>query len=297
MDGCIVGFNWLRLHSAVGAAAVPMLLRDDEVYTTDAFTDPARRGLGIHPALNHAMLQFARDQGYRVAYTLARADNDSSLVTMQRLGWTLSGRLLHFEPHDENGRERWLVSGSAYPMPVGPLVRLRVPALAEIHQRMGFDGQQLIQALPWCNTYRLAKGPQAFDLQIVPVELAAGLRAAVKVAQAFPEQVPPVTACNYASESWILSQAPASPVLDDQTSAQALQTMLQTYATLQARATQLPDLLRALPAAPLDEGVEKLLACLQAEAPADSRSLAAAGSSAPHPGARQPAAQTRRCGP
>ena len=43
------------------------------------------------------MLQAAKEQGYRDAYTLANALKPGSRKTHDRLGWRLSGRVLRIE--------------------------------------------------------------------------------------------------------------------------------------------------------------------------------------------------------
>ncbi len=259
VDGRIVAYNWLCLWTAVGAGDVPMLLADDEVYTADAHTADAWRGKGIHPALNRAMLVHAQEMGFKTAYTLVRDDNAASLVTMRRVGWTLSGTLLVFEPRWTPDRLRWLVSGSAYPMPVGRLASLHVRTLADLHAQRAFEGQELIQALPGSHRYRVRRGDEPFELTMVPSEHAAGVRVAAAVARAFPEQVPSVVDCNFASESWMLTREPSAARLNDQSPLPMLTAMLQTYATMQGRAAGDQGLLNKLPPARLDGLVPQVL--------------------------------------
>lgn len=96
-----------------------MILAEDEIFTTSAYTARAWRGKGIHTALNYSMLQYARDAGYRTAYTLLNAANTRSWVTMPRVGWGLSGVLLHFRPSWGNDAKFWRIRGSAYRLQFG----------------------------------------------------------------------------------------------------------------------------------------------------------------------------------
>lgn len=276
VDGRVVAFNWLRLHAAVGAAGVPMVLRDDEVYTTDAYTADDWRGQGIHPALNHAMLSFAQREGYRTAYTLARADNARSLVTMRRVGWTLSGTLLVFEPRWAPGTPWWLVRGSPYPMPVGPLASTRVLSLAELHEQHAFEGQELVEALPWSYTYRLREGSTAYRLTIVPREHADTLKVAEAVARALPDVVPPIVAVNHAFESWCLTSDPggSAPRMGE---SDPWSTVLATYASVQAQVASNDVLLDRLPQADLENPVQVLLDFLDFGPAVDERGDAVAG--------------------
>jgi ribosomal protein S18 acetylase RimI-like enzyme len=264
IEGKTVGYNWVRVGHATGAAEVPMVLQDDEIYTDDAYTSEAWRGQGIHPAVNHAMLKYARERGYRTAYTLARADNARALVALPRVGWTLSATLLVFEPAWAKDELVWLVSGSPYPMPVAGLASLRVPTLAELHKQQQFDGDaELVKARPWSYTYRLHKADAKYYLKIVHREHASGLRAAEPVARAYPEHVPAVVACNHAFESWMLTRDHGGTGLDDRSPSPQLMKMLETYASLQARAATNPDLLARLPSARIDDLVRALLGFLR----------------------------------
>lgn len=276
VDRRIVAFNWLRLHGAVGAAGVPMVLRDDEVYTTDAFTADGWRGQGIHPALNHAMLAFAQREGRRTAYTMVRADNASSLVTMRRVGWTLSGTLLVFEPRWAPDTTRWLVLGSPYPMPVGPLASTRVLSMAELHERHDFEEQELVEALPWSYTYRLREGSTAYRLTIVPREHAGTLRAAEAVARALPEVVPRIVAMNQPFESWCLTTDPGGTA-PGSGEPDRWSTVLATYASAHVRAASSVALLDRLPQADLADPVEALLDFLDRGSAIDAQADTVAG--------------------
>ena len=266
IEGKVVSFNWLRVRGATGAGKVPMALQDDEIYTTNAYTAEAWRGQGLHPALNHAMLKFAQDKGFRIAYTLARADNARSLVTMQRVGWVHSSTLLCFEPSRGQRKLRWLASGSPYPMPVAGLAAQRMPTLAELVEEQRFVAQERVQARPWSHTYRMHRGDATFYLKVVPTEHAARLKAATAVTRAFPQHVPQLVACNDATESWLLTRDHGGESLGDGSPLRQLVKMVQTYASLQARAVSDTHLLRSLPQTNVDDVVPRLLAFLASDA-------------------------------
>jgi hypothetical protein len=261
VDGRIVAFDWIRRWKAAGPVGVPMLFADDEVYTTDAYTASAWRGHRIHPALNHAVLHRAQSDGHRIAYTMARADNAQSLPTLRRMGWTPAGTLVYWQPRWAPDKPVWLVRGSPYPLPVGRLASTRVPSLAELYTEQGLGAPELLRSLPWSTTWRLHRKHETFDLMSVPLEHAADLRVASAVARALPEAVPPIVACNYATESWMLTRDPGGTRLSSDSPPPQLLAMLEAYAELQVQAFRKPWLTH-LPAAPLTGLVDRLLAFL-----------------------------------
>ena len=270
VDGRIVAFDWLRLRAAVGVAEVPMLLKDDEVYGSDAYTAEDWRGQGIHPALNYSLLKFAQEQGYATVYTQARADNAQSLHTLRRLQWTLTATMLFFEPRWAPGKPMWLVRGSPYPMPVAGLSSTRLLTLSEYFQQHPFDERELIKASPWSRTYGLRKGNSRCYLKIVPSEFAADLRVGEAVARAYPEHVPKVIAGNHFYEAWQLTQDPGGTVLGTASPHEQLLQMVQTYANLQVRSLANPALLKQLPQTPVGGLVKTLLQFLGSDAAAES---------------------------
>jgi hypothetical protein len=297
VEGRIVAYDWLRLRAAVGAADVPMLLKDDEVYGSDAYTAEGWRGQGIHPALNYSMLKYAQDQGYATVYSQARADNAQSLPTLRRLKWALTALMLVFEPKWAPHKAMWLVRGSPYPMPVGALASTRLPTLAEYFQKHPFEERELVKSSPWSRTYSLRSGTSRCYLKTVPREQVAGLRAAEAVARACPGDVPAVIASNHVFESWQLTQdhggtvlgAASSHVQQLQQSQQSqLLQMVQTYANLQVRSTANHALLEQLPPTPVEGLVKSLLQFLGTDAKAHSPEPAAADRFLG-------AAQARRC--
>lgn len=89
-----VGLNWLAFGEELDEDRV-VRMGDDEVYGLDAFTVPEWRGNAIHTALLARMLEYAKEAGYRTAYTQVSATYRRSRKTHERLHWTVSGRLLH----------------------------------------------------------------------------------------------------------------------------------------------------------------------------------------------------------
>ena len=89
-----VGINWLAFGEELDEDRV-VRMADDEVYGLDAFTVPEWRGHAIHTALLARMLEYAKEAGYRTAYTQVSATTRRSRKTHERLNWTVSGRVLH----------------------------------------------------------------------------------------------------------------------------------------------------------------------------------------------------------
>jgi ribosomal protein S18 acetylase RimI-like enzyme len=113
IDRRMVACNWIRLKAAFSFTDIRVA--DDEIYMTDGYTIPEYRGQRIHPAMNAAMLRYAREQGYKASYSILMARNSNSWITMPRVGWEISGVVLSFEP--KGGRERfWCLKGRPYPM-------------------------------------------------------------------------------------------------------------------------------------------------------------------------------------
>jgi GNAT superfamily N-acetyltransferase len=82
----VVAGNWL-CFGAEYDGVLRFDLNSDEVLCTDAFTTPEMRGRSIHTALLHAMLTWAQQAGYRLAYTYVGLRNWRSAKTHARLHW------------------------------------------------------------------------------------------------------------------------------------------------------------------------------------------------------------------
>jgi hypothetical protein len=99
----IAHVNWICYHWGDALPEHPIRLRTGEIYTTDAITPAAFRGKGLHAFVLRAMLVHARAQGYRHAYTLARADRTEVYNGLARVGYRKCGRVIYFVPR---GRTR-----------------------------------------------------------------------------------------------------------------------------------------------------------------------------------------------
>jgi len=82
----VVGCNWLLFHHG-WEGPVRMDLRPDEVMCQDAFTAISARGRSVHTALQHAMIAWAKAQGYRTAYTFARLVDPLAHKPIKQMHW------------------------------------------------------------------------------------------------------------------------------------------------------------------------------------------------------------------
>ncbi len=275
VDGASVAYNWVRIGTAIGAHGVRMQFADDEIYTTDAHTERAWRGQGIHPALNHAMLAHARWLGFRTAYTLVRSDNIRSAVTMPRVGWQHAGTLLHFVPHWGKKRPIWLTRGCIHPMRADPPESrgepsdARQPGLSEILERFG--QRELISARSWSNTYRLSDGAETVWLKIVAPGQGPTLRLPGLLAREFSGQVAHVLACDSGEQGWLLMRDHAGVSVTEATQAQRRRQLTEGYAQLQARAARMPLLLAAAQPVDVMGALPRLIRFLQAAETVDPR--------------------------
>ncbi len=275
VDGVIVGSNWIRVRTAVGADDLRMFFGSDEIYTTDAFTAPDWRGKGIHPALNHALLAFAQRQGYRRAYTMVLAENDQSLRTMPRFGWEHTGTILFFRPLGSKANSIWHVAGDPYPMPVGRRKRapsgLRIElAKPPLQASTSFDlrlyGQrQPVSMQPWARSYRLANEKEQVWLKIVPIEMAACLQANAVLANEFPRDVPRVISYDDQDLGRVVTCSHGGSELSWASPTEDLVVMVETYARLQSAALARSNLLACLPAPDLTRLVPELFNFLRSD--------------------------------
>jgi len=124
----IVGYNWIIYDQKVQLAEGYRIihLKDDEVYTHDAYTSEVWRGKGIHTAGLNQMLLFLQQSGYQRVYTYANTDNKSSLKTHHRLGWELLGSILYFKPR--GAKKAWIrqLNGT-----LEPIVGNQMPSVPE----------------------------------------------------------------------------------------------------------------------------------------------------------------------
>jgi GNAT superfamily N-acetyltransferase len=115
VDDTIVGSNWLSTKMLYDEGRL-VRLADDEVYSNEVFTAPAWRGMGIHGHLLHDMLDTARREGYRVAYTTAQVFRRRSMKGANHFDWERSGYFCTVRRF--GGRAPWIVrlTGSLYPV-------------------------------------------------------------------------------------------------------------------------------------------------------------------------------------
>lgn len=97
-EDAVAHVNWICFRWGDALPEHPIRLRDGEVFTTDALTLPAFRGKGLHAFVLRAMLTYARERGYRQAYTLGRLDRTASYKGLFQLGWKVCGRVFYFLP-------------------------------------------------------------------------------------------------------------------------------------------------------------------------------------------------------
>jgi len=116
VDGTIIGYNWIATRSLVDVDGKVIRLGGGDVFCLDAFTSEPSRGNAIHTELLSRMLEWARAQGYRTAYTEVSAVLRRSWKTHHRLDWELTGKLLHLRSILGLRPRLWRMSGSAYPI-------------------------------------------------------------------------------------------------------------------------------------------------------------------------------------
>jgi hypothetical protein len=97
VNGEIAHINWTCFHWGDAVPGRPLRLRPGEVYTTDACTPHAFRGKGIHALVLGRMLNDARAEGARYAYTLGQLDRPAAHGGLLALGWRECGRVIYFE--------------------------------------------------------------------------------------------------------------------------------------------------------------------------------------------------------
>jgi L-amino acid N-acyltransferase YncA len=111
----VVGYNWIGSGSFWNGIDF-VVLKDDEVWCSDAYTAIEWRGKGIHTALLAAMIEWARKENFRTAYTHVSAFHPKSWKAHEHLKWQVSG--LYFGFHLPVLDKQWTfaVYGSRYPI-------------------------------------------------------------------------------------------------------------------------------------------------------------------------------------
>ncbi len=115
-----------------------------------------------------------------------------------------------------------------------------------------FASTELLRSAPWARTYRLAGGPAAAYLKILPDHQASVLRPATLLSDRFPRHVPKVIASDIRS-GWMLSADHQGQMMSYDTPERDLRKLLKTYARFQVEAVALQDLLSSLPKPDLSE--------------------------------------------
>jgi len=85
-DGEVVGCDWLAFRSD-HEGPVRIVLRDDEALCMDAFVAISARGRSVHSAVHRAMVVWAKQHGYRRAYTFLRFGDPAAAKAIDRMGW------------------------------------------------------------------------------------------------------------------------------------------------------------------------------------------------------------------
>lgn len=115
--------NWTCYRWGDALPGRPLRLGPGEVYTTDAFTPATFRGRGVHALVLGTMLQDARAQGARHAYTLGQRDRPDAHKGLRALGWQETGRVVYFQPRASANAIYLHRSGNT-----APLFREQAPA-------------------------------------------------------------------------------------------------------------------------------------------------------------------------
>jgi GNAT superfamily N-acetyltransferase/ssRNA-specific RNase YbeY (16S rRNA maturation enzyme) len=111
----VIASNWLILGTEVDNADLTAVC-DGEVMCSDAYTAPSWRGNGIHTGLLSRMLEWARDAGYRMAYTELSAFGRSSWITHDRLGWEIVQIAVWIRRGGAKTESVWVFGGSSHPL-------------------------------------------------------------------------------------------------------------------------------------------------------------------------------------
>ena len=126
----VVGCNWLAFGTD-HEGPVRIVLRDHEVLFMDAFTAISARGRSVHAVLQRAMVVWAKEQGYRYAYTFLRHADPAASKAIVQMGWRQDDRprytIISSPMMRQIGVRHQIVidhDPGRHPVPRGPYVRI-----------------------------------------------------------------------------------------------------------------------------------------------------------------------------
>jgi ssRNA-specific RNase YbeY (16S rRNA maturation enzyme)/GNAT superfamily N-acetyltransferase len=111
----VIASNWLIFRADIDVTDFTVV-GDGEIVCNDAFTAPPWRGNAIHTALLYRMLEWAREAGYRAAYTHVGAANRRSWISHRRLGWEIALVFFRVRARWMENEWVWLSNTSSHPM-------------------------------------------------------------------------------------------------------------------------------------------------------------------------------------
>jgi tetratricopeptide (TPR) repeat protein len=135
-------------------------------------------------------------------------------------------------------------------------------ALAFARRHVGIDSVEVVSDRPWARTLRLRNVPRTHYLKIVPRQQAAVMGPIAALAGHFAATIPKVMAAD-GSRGWLLSAEHDGTKLEFHSDPQHLQSLVRTYARIQAECAARPALCAGLPAFELATVSARLLAFLQ----------------------------------
>jgi hypothetical protein len=108
--------NWLHVYGCAHLSSRPIDIGPGEVYAAEGYTSVRWRGQRLHEEVNAYMLRYAKDRGYRLAYTITDIIKAGARRGILRVGWRKRGQHVTITPR-RLGRT-WLVriSGDVAPI-------------------------------------------------------------------------------------------------------------------------------------------------------------------------------------
>lgn len=112
IENKIIHYNWVSYYWEESLGGRFIVLKKNEAFCLDAYTQEKWRGQGIYPAAHYQMLHFLQKKGYRKAYTLVDLDNRSSRKTHFLYGWRTIGTVLCFTKRGSPMGWLWPITGN-----------------------------------------------------------------------------------------------------------------------------------------------------------------------------------------